>query len=201
MPKDKTATNAKIIACMRDEFLTWGYEKASLNRIAKKVGITTAGLYKHFDGKEAMFGFLVKDTLEDFARLQDESSSQMSGDVTTYSPFREEYTIPLVDFIYDHYEGFKLLLCCSEGSRYGSFEEGLIECETESNRLYAQMLEQTGIPVKPLTDMEWHLLSTEYIHAVFEMVRHDLSKEEAYRHMEFIKTLMYPGWQKIFGLS
>ena len=201
MPKDKTATNAKIIACMRDEFLTWGYEKASLNRIAKKVGITTAGLYKHFDGKEAMFGFLVKDTLEDFARLQDESSSQMSGDVTTYSPFREEYTIPLVDFIYDHYEGFKLLLCCSEGSRYGSFEEDLIECETTSNKRYAQMLEQTGIPVKPLTDMEWHLLSTEYIHAVFEMVRHDFSKEEAYRHMEFIKTLMYPGWQKIFGLS
>ena len=115
MPKDKTATNAKIIACMRDEFLTWGYEKASLNRIAKKVGITTAGLYKHFDGKEAMFGFLVKDTLEDFARLQDESSSQMSGDVTTYSPFREEYTIPLVDFIYDHYEGIimKGLNCCS----------------------------------------------------------------------------------------
>ena len=117
MPKDKTATNAKIITCMRDEFLTWGYEKASLNRIAKKVGITTAGLYKHFDGKEAMFGFLIKDTMEDLARLQDESSSQMSGDVTVYSPFREENMIPLVDFIYDHYEGFKLLICCSEGSR------------------------------------------------------------------------------------
>lgn len=201
MPKDKTATNAKIIACMRDEFLTWGYEKASLNRIAKKVGITTAGLYRHFDGKEAMFGFLIKDTLEDLARLQDESSSQMSGDVTVYSPFREENMIPLVDFIYDHYEGFKLLICCSEGSRYDSFEEDLIECETESNKRYAQMLAQTGIPVKPLTDIEWHLLSTEYIHAVFEMVRHDLSKEEAYRHMEFIKTLMYPGWQNIFGLS
>ena len=201
MPKDKTATNAKIIACMRDEFLTQGYEKASLNRIAKTVGITTAGLYKHFAGKEAMFSFLVRNTLEDLEQLQAESSAHMSVDVTVYSPFRHEYIIPLVDFIYDHYEGLKLLICCSEGSRYGSFEEDMIESDTESNKQYAQMLEQTGIPVKSLTDMEWHLLSTEYIHAIFEMVRHDLSKEEAYRHVEFIKTLMYPGWQKIFGLS
>lgn len=200
MPKDKTATNAKILTCMREEFLTWGYEKASLNRIAKKVGITTAGLYKHFDGKEAMFGFLVRNTLEDLAQLQAESAAQMSGDISVYSPFREEYMIPLVDFIYDHYEGFKLLVCCSEGSRYASFEEDLIESETESNKQYAQILEQTGIPVKSLSDMEWHLLSTEYIHAVFEMVRHDLTKEEAYRHMEFIKLLMYPGWQSIFGI-
>ena len=200
MPKDKTATNAKILACMREEFLTWGYEKASLNRIAKKVGITTAGLYKHFDGKEAMFGYLVRNTLEDFEQLQAESGAQMSGDVTVYSPFREEYMIPVVDFIYVHFEGFKLLICCSDGSRYASFEEDLIEREAESNKRYAQMLEQTGIPVRALSDMEWHLLSTEYIHAVFEMVRHDLSKEEAYRYMEFIKILMYPGWQKIFGI-
>ena len=201
MHKDKSATTAKIIACMREEFLTWGYEKASVNRIAKKVGITSAGLYKHFEGKEAMFGFLVKDTLEALEQLQAESSGKMSGDAAAYSPFREEYMIPLVDFIYEHYEGFKLLLCCSGGSRYGSFEEDLIESETETNKQYARMLAQSGVPVKALSDMEWHLLSTEYIHAVFEIIRHNLSKEDAYRHMEFIRTLMYPGWQKLFGLA
>ena len=47
MPKDKTVTNAKIIQYMKEEFLNYGYEKASLNRISAKVGITTAGLYKH----------------------------------------------------------------------------------------------------------------------------------------------------------
>ena len=201
MPRDKTATNKKIIACMREEFLTYGYEKASLNRIAKNVGISTAGLYRHFAGKEAMFGFLVEDTLKDLQRLEKESSAQMSGDITVYSPFREEYLIPWVDFIYDHYEGFRLLLCCSEGSRYASFEEDLIAGEAASNKQYAHMLEQNGISVQPLTDMEWYLLSAGYIHALFEMVRQGLSREEAARHMEFIRTLLYPGWQKIFGLS
>ena len=64
MPRDKTATYERIIRCMKEEFLTFGYEKASLNRVSSKVGITTAGLYKHFKNKEDMFYCLVKDTLE-----------------------------------------------------------------------------------------------------------------------------------------
>ena len=54
MPSDKTATYEKIIRCMKEEFLAFGYEKASLNRVSAKVGITTAGLYKHFKNKYAV---------------------------------------------------------------------------------------------------------------------------------------------------
>ena len=200
MPRDKTAAHTRIINSMREEFLTWGYEKASVNRIAKKAGITPAGLYRHFKGKEDMFGSLVSDTLKDLRRMETDSEAQMRSDIEGYSPFEEEYMIPLVDFIYDHYEGIKLLVCCSAGSVYGSFEEDQIEIETESNKQYAYMLRRAGFEVKPLTDMQWHLLSTEYIHLVFEMVRHDMTREEAYEHMEFIKTLLYPGWSAIFGL-
>ncbi len=54
MPRDKTATYERIIRCVKEEFLTFGYEKASLNRVSSKVGITTAGLYKHFKNKEEL---------------------------------------------------------------------------------------------------------------------------------------------------
>ena len=57
MSRDKSLTNARIIRCMREEFLTYGYEKASLNRISSRVGITTAALYKHFRNKADMFSF------------------------------------------------------------------------------------------------------------------------------------------------
>lgn len=39
MPKDKTETNSKIIRYIREEFMTYGYEKASLNRVSAKVGM------------------------------------------------------------------------------------------------------------------------------------------------------------------
>jgi AcrR family transcriptional regulator len=182
---------------MRDEFLTYGYEKASLNRISKNVGITTAGLYKHFDGKEEMFGFLVKDTLDDLEHLK---NTELDDVVSGVDPFGDEWIKQLVDFIYDHFEGMKLLICYSTGSRYESFEEDLIRSEEESNKQYAQLLKNSGHNVKVLTDMQWHLLSTEYVHLLFEMVRHDLSKDDAMKHMEFVKFLLYPGWKEIFGI-
>lgn len=200
MPKDKSVTNAKILTCMREEFLTYGYEKASLNRIARKVGITTAGLYKHFNGKEDMFGFLVKDTLDDLEHLQKAGLEDMNSDASGIDPFGDEWIKQLVDFIYDHFEGMKLLICYSTGSRYESFEEDLIRSEEESNKQYAQLMKDSGHSVRTLTDMQWHLLSTEYVHLLFEMVRHDLSKNEAIKHMDFVKSLLYPGWKEIFGI-
>ena len=80
MPRDKTATYERIIRCMKEEFLAFGYEKASLNRVSAKVGITTAGLYKHFKNKEDMFFCLVKDTLDAFHFVTAGSTCQMETD-------------------------------------------------------------------------------------------------------------------------
>ena len=198
MPKHKSATNARIIACMREEFLTHGYDKASLNRISARVGITTAGLYKHFSGKEDMFGFLVRDALDALESIQSEGTREMTAE--DYDPFSDEVSAELIELIYEHFESWKLLVCCANGSKYERFEEELIDSETASNKQYAEILRRAGRSVKPLTEMEWHMLSTEYIHLVLEIVRHDMTKEEAYRHMSFVKALLYPGWKEIFGL-
>ena len=179
MPRDKSITNAKIIKYMKEEFLTYGYEKASLNRISAEIGITTAALYKHFKNKEDMFFFLVKDTIEDFEQLNNSGTNNMRTNME-YNPFDIGYTNQLVDFIYDHYEGIKLLICCSKGSAYESFEDDLIEMEAESNKEYAEILKASGKINDSLSEMEWHLLSTAYIHLVLEVVRHDMTKDEAY---------------------
>ncbi len=200
MPKDKTATNSKIISRMKEEFLSYGYEKASLNRISASVGITTAGLYKHFKNKEDMFLFLVRDTLEDFKKITEDSQSQMENDLQ-YNPFDSDWTRIWIDFIYEHYDGVKLLICCSKGSAFETFEEVLINMESDSNKKYAEYLRRSGCLTKSVTDMQWHILSTAYVHLIFEVVRHDMTKEEAIEHAEFISDLLYPGWKQIFGIQ
>ena len=200
MPKDKTATNAKIIQYMREEFLTYGYEKASLNRVSAKVGITTAGLYKHFESKEDMFCFLVKDVLEDFRNMTDRNVEQMETDIS-YNPFADDWATIWVDFIFKHYEGIKLLICCSEGSPYESFEEELIEHEAKEDKRYHEILKASGKKVKDISDRQWHMLATAYTHLVFEIVRHDMSRKEALEHMRFVGDLLYPGWKDIYGIA
>ena len=200
MPKDKTVTNAKIIQCMKEEFLAHGYEKASLNRISAKVGITTAALYKHFKGKEDMFYFLVKDTLVAFEEVTGSSESQMETD-ENYNPFDDDWALFWVDFIYEHYDGVKLLICRSEGSAYDGFEDRLIAYEETTDKRYAEILRASGKKPRNITDLQWHILATAYVHLIFEIVRHDMSKEEALQHMRFVSTLLYPGWKEIFGIG
>lgn len=200
MPRDKSQTTDRIIRNVRDEFLTYGYEKASLNRVSERVGITTAGLYKHFRNKEDMFYFLVKDTLSDFYKLTEQDSIQME-EITDYNPFDSDWATFWTDFIFSHYDGVKLLICCSKGSKYESFEEEAIRIEAEGNKQYAELLQRAGKSTKIITDMQWHILSTTYVHLIFEIVRHDMNREEAYNHLLFVSELIYPGWKTIFGLS
>ena len=199
MPRDKTATYEKIIRCMKEEFLTFGYEKASLNRVSAKVGITTAGLYKHFKNKEDMFFSLVKDTLDAFHSVAASSTHQMETE-TEYNPFDDDWATFWVDFIYKHYVGVKLLICCSKGSAYENFEEDLIRKEAEANKEYADILRASGKMKKDISDMQWHILATAYVHLIFEVVRHDMTREEAIDHMQFVRDLLYPGWRQIYGL-
>ena len=199
MPKDKTVTNAKIIQFMKEEFLTYGYEKASLNHISAKVGITTAGLYKHFKSKEDMFYYLIKDTLNAFHEMVQSSKAQMETD-DSYNPFDDDWASFWVEFIFEHYDGLKLLICCSEGSAYEDFEEKLIRPEEREDKRYYEILKASGNKVKEVSDMQWHMLATAYTHLVFEIVRHDMKKEEALQHMKFVSDLLYPGWKDIYDI-
>ena len=50
------------------------------------------------------------------------------------------------------------------------------------------------------SDMQWHILATAYVHLIFEVVRHDMTREKAIGHMQFVRDLLYPGWSQIYGL-
>ena len=69
MPRDKTESHERIIAAAKAEFLTHGFENASMRRISAEAGITVSGLYKHFPGKEEMFSALVQPVLDQFFEL------------------------------------------------------------------------------------------------------------------------------------
>lgn len=59
MPRDKTANHVRLMAAARQEFLEYGYEKASMRSIGERCGMTAAGLYRHCRNKEDLFDQLV----------------------------------------------------------------------------------------------------------------------------------------------
>ena len=52
-----------IIQAAYSEFLVYGFQKASLHKIAEKAGVTTGAIYTRYKNKDALFASLLQDFL------------------------------------------------------------------------------------------------------------------------------------------
>ena len=64
MPRDKTLSHEKVKKAIKEEFLEKGFEGASIRSIGARAGMTSAGLYRHYSDKEAMFNAMVEPLIE-----------------------------------------------------------------------------------------------------------------------------------------
>lgn len=204
MPRDKSASHERIIPAARKEFLKMGFEKASIRTIAAAAGMTSAGLYRHFADKEAMFAALVEPVLTEFRGLFDvfkardyelleqgalDAMWEAGADLAAF-----------LDLIYRHFDGFKLLICCSKGTRYEYFVHDYVMIEQKETLAYLEEARRRGVPVKDIRPKELHLLLSAYAAAIFEVVVHDFAREEAQHYLATLQTFFYPGWRAVLGL-
>ena len=66
-----------IIRAAYSEFLSYGFQKASLHKIAEKAGVTTGAIYTRYKNKDALFASLLQDFFETMKAL--------------FTPIAEEY--------------------------------------------------------------------------------------------------------------
>ena len=182
MPRDKTGSHERIISAAKNEFLTFGFENASMRRIAANAGITVSGLYKHFPGKEDMFAHLVQPTLDVFGELyyrKEKEDHDAIEEIGAAAAFLNEDAVYAMAFIYDHFDEFKLLVCCSQGTRYEDYAHTLAEMEEKSSLKYIEALRRRGDHVPDFDRREFHLLVSSNVEAVLQPIRHDFTREEA----------------------
>ena len=201
MPKDKTASHVRVMAAARDEFMEYGFEKASMRRVGERCGLTAAGLYRHCRDKEDLFDQLVAPAIQ---RLR----SWMDTHLTKYlTAVREEGNLKWQDSwidmmreaVYPHVEDYRLLLTCSAGTKYESFLHDLTQTAQERTFQYLPILRQKGLAIREISPLELHLLFSAYVTALFEPVIHRYSLEEAMRCLETVEAFFLPGWKTLFG--
>ena len=137
MARDKAGHHEQIMAAAWQEFLTYGFADASMRRIAAAAGMSAAGLYKHFPGKEEMFSALVEPAFQGLMALyrQEETAEREAleaGIVTEKWQSGGEARLAMT-YIYDHLDAFRLLICKSQGTRYETFLHDLA-AEEEKRR-------------------------------------------------------------------
>ncbi len=203
MARDKAGHHEQIMAAAWQEFLTYGFADASMRRIAAAAGMSAAGLYKHFPGKEEMFSALVEPAFQGLMALyrQEETAEREAleaGIVTEKWQSGGEARLAMT-YIYDHLDAFRLLICKCGGSRYESFLHDLAVEEEKTTMAMMDLLRQQGAKINDVSPEEFHLLVTTSIGAIFQAVEHGFTREEALHYADTLDAFFTGSWQVLFG--
>lgn len=205
MPRDKSLSHIRVNKAIMEEFLEKGYEGASIRSIGARAGMTSAGLYRHYADKEAMFDAMVKPLVDEMKRwLKNHTNKKydiVDGDLSQNNLFGESFVDLIRDVILPRRQEFILLMTCSGGTKYENFIHDLTE-ENQKEFLDAlKYLKKKGYPVKVVTEEELHMLLSAYLTACFEPIIHDYDEASIDKYLNIIQEFFMPGWMRIMGVN
>ena len=178
--KDDSA-RGKILEAAKAEFLERGFDEASMRTIAERAGFTTGMLYSRFADKSEIFRELVEGPADELYNYFMTVQNEFAGYSPEYQrremhPYVAQKIDRMVDLIYDNFDAFKLILCKSGGTSYEYYEIADIR--------------------KDLA----HMLASAMFNGMFEVVMHDLSREDARQYILKLQEFFNAGWDKLLGL-
>ena len=204
MEERSTATLEKIQQAALAEFLDKGFLGASLRQIVKNAGVTPGAFYGYFSSKEALFHSIVeppaaalvgrcREAPTTVAELPEKEQSEHMG---LESGRCVDW---MVDYICAHREPVKLLLCCAEGTSYEHFVHNMVEVEVEYTQRYMEVLRRLGRDIPVLDKSLCHIIASGMFNGIFEIVVHDMPRDQAMRDVDQLRAFYTAGWSKLMG--
>ncbi len=205
MSKPDTSIDPRILEFAKKEFLSCGYEKASTNVICKNAGVTSGALYKRYSGKDELFSALVAPVAEQFKKLlkgvnddfhnlpDDEKNS------AAYAPKSQTNGyVDFIDFVYEHFDEFKLLIECSKGSSYESYLHELVDILVASTMRFIKETNRKAVIMgEKVTPEIIHILITSHLNGLFEPVIHNMNRQDARVYAQQLQYFFNVGWADI----
>lgn len=163
-----------ILSSSKELFLKNGYEKTSMERIAKKAGISKSNLYNYFKSKEEIFYHLVdkgaeniKSIIRIFKEKVFDNEEELLYSMTEY----------LCKSIIPEKDALILIYSSSNGTKYEGLMNELIEVIARKIENYLSK-EKNYIVSK--------IIATNLLSGFFEICKSDLEESEVYNNLEMI---------------
>ena len=205
MPRDKSLSHEKVKKAIREEFLEKGYENASVRSIGARAGMTSAGLYRHYADKEAMFNAMVEpliESIEDWTRRHAASKYSLVNDgVPKDELFGETFFDMIREVILPRRDEFILLMSRSGGTKYENFIHDYVAGNQKEFLEAISYLKEKGYPTMDVSEEELHMLLSAYLTACFEPILHDFDGEKVEKYLNTVQEFFMPGWLRIMGVK
>ncbi len=202
--KDESITE-KLLQCAKAEFLERGFAESSMRTIAERAGVTTGMLYSRFADKGEIFRELVKGPAEELYNFFVGVQEEFAGYPPEYQrremhPYVARKIDRMVDIIYDNFDAFKLIICKSGGTSYEYYVDKMIDVETQSTFRFIDAVRAAGYVIADIRKDLAHMLASAMFNGMFEVVMHDLSREDARQYILKLQEFFNAGWDKLLGL-
>lgn len=199
-------TEKNILNTARKHFLKDGFSGASLRNIVKDAGLTTGAFYKYYPTKEALFDALTDPYIEHIYQIYDrvvEDFEKLSAKEQTsnMSDTSGDGMDQMIDYIYEHYDNFRLLLKCGDSGKFETFIHNMVDREMRSSLEYVKKMKEDGIEMPIVGESLMHMIYTGFFSSIFQIIEHDIDKEIAKRNVHKLREFNTGGWERLWNVK
>lgn len=199
-------TEKNILNTARKHFLKDGFSGASLRNIVKDAGLTTGAFYKYYPTKEALFDALTDPYIEHIYQIYDrivEDFEKLSAKEQTsnMSDTSGDGMDQMIDYIYEHYDNFRLLLKCGDSGKFETFIHNMVDREMRSSLEYVKKMKEDGIEIPIVGECLMHMIYTGFFSSIFQIIEHDIDKEIAKRNVHKLREFNTGGWERLWNVK
>ena len=199
-------TQRNILETAKRHFLSDGLTGASLRNIVKDAGLTTGAFYKYYPTKEMLFDALTDPYLEHIYEIYDQVVAEfekLSADDQTknMASISDEGMEEMLNYVYDHYDNFKLLLKCGDSGKYEDFIHGMVAREIKSSHRYLEKMKEEGVEVPAVDDSLMHMIYTGFFSSIFQIIEHDIDRITAKENIKQLKQFNIGGWERLWNVK
>ena len=199
-------TEKNILNTARKHFLKDGFSGASLRNIVKDAGLTTGAFYKYYPTKEALFDALTDPYIEHIYQIYDrvvEDFEKLSAKEQTsnMSDTSGDGMDQMIDYIYEHYDNFRLLLKCGDSGKFETFIHNMVDREMRSSLEYVKKMKEDGIEIPIVGESLMHMIYTGFFSSIFQIIEHDVDKETAKRNVHKLREFNTGGWERLWNVK
>lgn len=199
-------TEKNILNTARKHFLKDGFSGASLRNIVKDAGLTTGAFYKYYPTKEALFDALTDPYIEHIYQIYDrvvEDFEKLSAKEQTsnMSDTSGDGMDQMIDYIYEHYDNFRLLLKCGDSGKFETFIHNMVDREMRSGLEYVKKMKEDEIEIPIVGESLMHMIYTGFFSSIFQIIEHDIDKETAKRNVHKLREFNTGGWERLWNVK
>ena len=199
-------TEKNILNTARKHFLKDGFSGASLRNIVKDAGLTTGAFYKYYPTKEALFDALTDPYIEHIYQIYDrvvEDFEKLSAKEQTsnMSDTSGDGMDQMIDYIYEHYDNFRLLLKCGDSGKFETFIHNMVDREMRSSLEYVKKMKEDGIEIPIVGESLMHMIYTGFFSSTFQIIEHDIDRETAKRNVHKLREFNTGGWERLWNVK